>query len=149
MSLSVWLQKASFKIALLAPVLVIMVLPTLTTGCKEEAVINDPDEYYVKFDVNSSTIYSGGKLEVTVTDEQNQSKTFIVNQKALWEITIGPVQKGFEASMFVQALGNTQNQLKLYSNIYVSKNTGPFAIKKTDGSDSPRDHLEISYTIDY
>jgi hypothetical protein len=60
-----------------------------------------------------------------------------------------PVSKGFNASMSVMAQGNTFDKLKLYTNIYVSKNGSPFSLKKSDGSDEPRDFVQISYTIDY
>ena len=29
------------------------------------------------------------------------------------------------------------------------KNNSPFALKKSDGSDTPRDSVQINYTIDY
>jgi hypothetical protein len=107
------------------------------------------DEYYVKYDVNSSTIYSNGKLNVTYKTENNTNNTLTINQRQLWETNVGPVKKGFTATMQIDAVGTTNNQLKLYTNIYVSKNNGPFVLKKTDGSDTPRDFVEISYTIDY
>src|SRR5690606_5849445 len=109
----------------------------------------DPDEYYVKYEVNSTTIYSGGKLDVTINTENNQPMSMSINQRKLSEIVIGPVQKGFRASMKVVASGNSHDKLKLYTSIYVSKNGSPFALKKNDGSDEPRDSVEIDYTIDY
>jgi hypothetical protein len=128
---------------------IIITLGLISTGCdnnKEEA---DPDEYYVKYEVNSSTIYSGGKLDVTINSETNVPLALTIYQRVLWEAIVGPVEKGFVASMSVKAVGETNNQLKLFTNIYVSKNNSPFALKKTDGSDSPRDQVNITYTIDY
>ena len=72
--------------------------------------------------------------------------TLTINQNALWETIIGPVQKGFNATLKVSS---QYYDLKLYTNIYVSKNDSPFALKKIDGSDTPRDSVQISYTIDY
>lgn len=109
----------------------------------------DPDEYYVKYEVNSATIYSGGKLNVTIKTEQNEFMTLSVNQRKLSEIIIGPVQKGFNASMKVETASETHNKLKLYTSIYVSKNGSPFALKRNNGSDEPRDMVELNYTIDY
>ena len=107
------------------------------------------DEYYVKYEVNSTTIYYGGKLDVTLSNETNEPTIIRIDQRKPSEIIIGPVQKGFKATLKVVAVGGTQNHLKLYANIYVSKNNSPFALKKTDGSDTPRDSVELNYTIDY
>jgi hypothetical protein len=129
---------------------VIVVSLSLLSGCKkEETSDNTVDEYYVKYDVNSTTIYSGGKLNVNLNDENGGKKSFSIDQRALWSIVIGPVQRGFKADMAVDAINGGNNQLRLYTNIYVSKNGSPFALKATDGSDTPRDAVQISYTIDY
>ena len=117
-------------------------------GCNKEND-DDTDEYYVKYEVDSSTIYSGGKLDVTLNSETNQAMTITIDQRTLWEVVIGPVRKGFNATMNVSAIYETHDKLKLYTNIYVSKNNGPFALKNSDGSDIPRDSVTISYTIDY
>ena len=111
--------------------------------------ISDSDEYYVTYQVSSSTIYYGGKLDVIISTESNNNLALIINEKQLWETIIGPVKKGFIAKLKVNAQGNTYNHLRLYTNIYVSKNGSPFALKKTDGSDTPRDAVQLNYTIDY
>ena len=85
-------------------------------NCDNGNEISVSDEYYVKYEVNSSTIYIGGKLNVTLN---------------------------------VNSASETYNQLRLYTNIYVSKNGSPFALKKSDGSDTPRNSVQINYTIDY
>jgi hypothetical protein len=118
-------------------------------GKGDENVINDPDEYYVKYEVNSSTIYSGRKLDVTLNTETNETKTFTIDQRILWEAIIGPVQKGFNATLKVINPAVTTNKSKLYTNIRVSKNGSPFALKESDGSDTPRDAVYVSYRIDY
>ena len=117
-------------------------------GCKKGNEIN-PDEYYVKYEVNSSANYYGDKLNVTINTEDNVSTTFVIDQRKLWETVIGPVQKGFNATLKVSAKSETYDKLKLYTKIYVSKNDSPFAVKESDGSDIPRDNVQISYTIDY
>ena len=116
---------------------------TLIVGCEK----SNTDEYYVKYEVDSSTIYSGGKLDVTINTEKSDAITITINQRVLWEIIIGPVNKGFKAEMQVEA--SDIRDLKLYTNIYVSKNNSPFALKAIDGSDTPRDFVSIDYTIDY
>lgn len=118
-------------------------------SCVKEADANLADEYYVKYEVNSSTIYFGAKLDFTIRTEENEDLTLVIDQRALHETIIGPVKKGFNASMVVTAQGNTHEKLKLYASIYVSKNGSPFSLKRTDGSEEPRDFVQLSYTIDY
>jgi hypothetical protein len=125
--------------------LLIITLGIINSSCGKDC---DNDEYYVKYEVNSSTIY-GGKLDVTINSEDNTNSTFTINQCMLWETIIGPVSKGFNATLKVSAIGETHDKLKLYTNIYVSKNDSPFALKNSDGSELPRDSVEINYTIDY
>lgn len=114
-------------------------------GCKKET----NDDYYVKYEVDSSTIYYGGKLDVTINSETNEPMTITIGQGALWETVIGPVQKGFNSTLKVVAIGETHDRLSLYTNVYVSKNDSPFALKNSDGSDTPRNSVELNYTIDY
>jgi hypothetical protein len=130
----------------------IITIGIINSSCNEECDNGDIepiDKYYVKYEVNSSTIYSGGKLDVTINTEKNENLVITISQRNLWETIIGPVQKGFNASMRVEATGETYDKLTIYTNIYVSKNGSPFALKKSDGSDTPRDNVQISYTIDY
>lgn len=128
----------------------ILAFSIINIGCnKKDADIKVPDEYYIKYEVSSNTIYYGGKLDVTINSETNKPVTITINQRTLWETLIGPVQKGFNATLNVTAIGQTHDKLKLYTNIYVSKNGSPFALKKIDGSDTPRDNVSVNYTIDY
>ena len=59
------------------------------------------------------------------------------------------VKKGFTATLQVNKWGSADSQLKLYTKISVSKNGSPFALKKIDGSDTPRNYAQIIYAIDY
>ena len=117
-------------------------------GCSKDGEKNS-DEYYVKYEINSSTIYTGGKLNVELNAEENQNITLQINTRSKWETVIGPVKKGFKASLKVSEAGNNYGHLKLYTQISVSKNGSPFALKEIDGSDVPRTSVEINYTIDY
>lgn len=121
----------------------------LSFACKKQSEEENSDEYYVQYEVYSTTIYYGGKLDATINTENNQSLTLTINQRQQWETIIGPVKKGFNASLNVEATGNTNNKLRLYTKISVSKNGSPFALKKTDGSDTPRDNVQLNYTVDY
>lgn len=127
---------------------VILFITLFSVSCKtNNEDIND--EYYVKYEVESKTIYYGGKLDVTLNTETNELTTMIIDQRKVFETVVGPVKKGFNAKLNVLAKGTTHNQLKLKANIYVSKNNSPFANKKSDLGDQPRDSLQINYTIDF
>ena len=121
----------------------------LNFSCDNGDEISVSDEYFVKYGVYSSTIYFGGKLNVTLGTENNTNMTITIDQRKLWETVIGPVQKGFNATLKVNSVSETYNQLRLYTYLYVSKNGSPFALKKSDSSDTPRDSVKINYPIDY
>ena len=125
----------------------IFTLGVANWGCCKDDIKSD--EYYVKYEVNSSTIYIGGKLDVQLTAENNQYTTLQLPTRTPSEVIIGPVKKGFRASLKVSEVGNNYGHLRLYTQISVSKNDSPFALKGLDGSDEPRTSVEISYTIDY
>lgn len=109
------------------------------------------DEYYVKYVVESSTIYFGGKLNVQINNE-NGTFPMLINQNEKWETTIGPVGRDFKASLKVAKQGwdglSPEYHLKLNLRIEVSKNNGPFALRKLNGSDSPRAVADAEYTIE-
>jgi len=140
------------RIARLSPSLILALILFIGLSFSSCEGADDPipiNEYYVKYEVSSSTIYTGGKLDFTVRTEEEKDLTLVINQRTLHETIIGPVEKGFNASMSVMAKGTTFDRLKLNANIYVSKNGSPFALKKNDGSDEPRDLVQLSYEIDY
>ena len=123
----------------------IIIIGISNLGCTKE----NKDEYYIKYEVNSSTIYTGGKLNATISTENNNNTTITINTRTQWETVIGPVKKGFSATLQVTKVGSADSQLKLYTQISVSKNGSPFALKKIDGSDTPRNSAQINYAIDY
>jgi hypothetical protein len=128
--------------------LLMLSLSLLTIACKKESGNATASEYYVKYEVNSTTIYIGGKLNLSVTDEKNGQRAITINTRSPYEVTIGPVKKGFNANLSISKEGSPDNQLKLYTQISVSKDGGPFALKAINGSDSPRNLAQVSYTIE-
>lgn len=126
-----------------------LIISLSSINCSKDNGKDNSDEYYVKYEVSSTTIYFGGKLDFTITTEDNNELTLIINQNILHETIIGPVTYDFDATMEVSAQGDTRDRLALYTNIFVSKNGSPFALKATDGTDVPRDFVELKYTIDY
>jgi hypothetical protein len=128
--------------------LLMLSFSVFTIACKKESSNTTASEYYVKYEVNSTTIYIGGKLNLSVTDENNGQRAITIVTKSPYEVTIGPVKKGFNANLSVSKDGSPDNQLKLYTQISVSKDGGPFALKAINGSDSPRNSAQVGYTID-
>jgi len=126
----------------------IFMLGLVNWSCSKDDDINS-DEYYVKYEVNSSTIYTGGKLDVVLTNENNENTSLRINTGSQWETVIGPVKKGFKSSLKVNEVGNNYGHLRLYTQISVSKNGSPFALKEINGSDEPRTSVEINYKIDF
>ncbi len=125
----------------------IITIGIANSGCKKDET--NKDDYYVKYEVNSSTIYFGGKLNVVLTGANNQNTAFTIDTRSPWETTIGPVKKGFKANLSVGEMGNNFGHLTLQTQIFVSKNSSPFALKQIDNSNTPRTFVQINYTIDY
>lgn len=122
----------------------IVAIGIVNFGCQcdcEEAA----DEYYVKYEVISTTANNAYTLHATVNNEKNNDVSFNFAASSQWETIIGPVQKGFNASLDVSAPTTIIFHLK----IYVSKNDSPFAIKANDSSETFRTSGQLSYTIDY
>ncbi len=119
----------------------------LLGSCSKETEPENNDEYYVKYIVNSPTIYSTTRT-ATIRSETNSlvNHTFTNYQ---WETIIGPVGLGFNSS--VSASHNPTNLAQTYMNveIHVSKNNGPFALKAIDDSQQVRYSASTSYTINF
>ena len=49
-------------------------------GCKKHEE-TDADDYYVKYELSSSSIYTGGTLKVVISNEKNQNNTLLVNKR--------------------------------------------------------------------
>lgn len=126
---------------------IIIAIGITNSGCKKDEKITD--EYYVKYEVNSSTIYLGGTLNVLLTGTNNQNTTFAIDTREPWETIIGPVKKGFKANLSVSEIESNHGHLTLQAQISVSKNSSPFALKQIDDSNTPRTTVQISYTINY
>ena len=118
--------------------LFLVIFATITCfGC--EKIENDnnkgqnsqEDFYYVRFEATSSYYY----ISLSLTG--SESFTTIVEGETYSEI-IGPAHKGAVAKMNVSMVSGLCDNTA----IYVSKNNGPFALKKR-GTNS------LTYTIDF
>jgi hypothetical protein len=125
----------------------LILLLSILVSCKKSAV---KDEYYVKYAVESTTIYQGVQLTTTIKDDKSNPLVLNINTGS-WETTIGPVQKGFASSLQTVKkgwAGEVENHLKIQLSISVSKNGGPFTLKKLDSPGTTRATAETSYTVE-
>lgn len=139
-------KHSRFKTIFYSIILVLFIGISLVNCSRDET---EDENYYVKYEVNSTTIYSEGKLNVQVNDVNNQKSNFVIKTKTPWDITVGPVKKGFEASINVSEASNNYGRLTLQTKISVSKNNAPFAIKYNDDSSTPRAQVQSRYVIDF
>jgi hypothetical protein len=126
--------------------LTLTILIVWPASCKKKETPGEADFYYIKYEVNSSSIRTGGKLDVVVGDVENK-KTYTINTKARWEINVGPVSKNFLASLKVDKSGTPDSDLRLQAQISVSKNNEPFVLKKADNSDVRRNSVSIDFLV--
>ena len=114
------------------------------------------DQYYVKYIIESTSSnlnQKNYKLITTINDEFGKAKEVKHNTGGKWELTIGPVKKGFNSQLSTKSvLEDITNPLmpanaKINLKIEVSVNNGPFSSKKMDISDEWRKNAEILHTI--
>jgi hypothetical protein len=114
------------------------------------------DQYYVKYIIESTSSnlnQKNFKLITIINDEFGKSKEIKHNTGGKWELTIGPVKKGFNSKLSTKSvLEDITNPLLPYNakmnlKIEVSLNNGPFSSKKMDLSDEWRKSSEISHTV--
>ncbi len=131
--------------------LLLFFLSIISVSCKDDCPCPEheevKDQYYVKYVVESSTIYSVSRIaEINSADNTTMDFTFGDRK---WEVIIGPVEKNFQATL--DASYNTSQSLAqtyIDVEIYVSKNDSPFAIKTSNISENVRMSASTSYTID-
>lgn len=130
----------------------ILIIVTLFQSCSKDS----KNEYYVKYIIESTSSnlnQKNFKLITTINDEFGKSKEIKHNTGGKWELTIGPVKKGFNSKLSTKSiLEDITNPLLPYNakmnlKIEVSVNNGPFSSKKMDLSDEWRKNSEISHTI--
>ena len=120
-------------------------IAAIAMSCKTGNEETNFDEYYVKYEAvgTSSSMYSSFSLGVTINDENN-NKTYFDPGRS-FEMIIGPVKGGFNASLDVVSTASA----KLNLQISVSKNDGPFAYKADNISDKYRSSAQLYYHINY
>ena len=128
-------------------ILILFGIVNLSCSDNDTPPATSEDVYYVQYQIQSQTIYTTTRI-ATFTIEDNTSSTVHFNTPNR-ETIIGPVKKGFNANLkgSYDTQGLAQTYIDAY--IYVSKNNGPFALKKFDESSSVRYSVQINYTVDF
>ena len=124
--------------------LVIALLTSIASCDKSE----DPDVYYVKYKVYENA--ENLEIEYVSVNTENGIQTLYGDSD--FEVIVGPVEKGFEASMVVEGSGLMEEYV--FIEILVSVNDGPFALKLQErgilgfGSSEPLEgSMSATYTI--
>ena len=130
----------------------ILIIITFFQSCSKDS----KNEYYVKYIIESTSSNPQQiklQLVTTITDEFSKPKEIKHKAGGKWELTIGPVKKGFNSKLstksckyfFVNAKHPYNPKMNL--KIEVSINNAPFSSKKMDDSAEWRKSAEISHTI--
>jgi hypothetical protein len=102
------------------------------------------DEYYLRYELETSFIGRDRHMDVTVLNEKGETLEYNMRTGDDMEVVIGPVEIGFTALIEVNV---PQYTARMHPKIFVSKNNGPFAFKvKNDVNDTS---VKLSYTIDF
>lgn len=127
--------------------LIILAFALLNFSCEksEECPECVPDEYYIKYHVSLLTSYTEVVRVITYTDETGQAITFVTDRTFI--IDLGPVEKGFTASLSANTLGTVDNST-LMANIYASKNGDPFIVM-AHGDNDTSEPVQIDCIIDF
>lgn len=129
-----------------------LIIITLFQSCSKDS----KNDYYVKYIIESTSSNSQQtklQLITTLTDEFGKPKEIKHKTGGKWELTIGPVKKGFNSKLSTKSIfEDPANPLMPYNakinlKIEVSVNNGPFSSKKMDESPEWRKDAEISHTI--
>jgi len=87
-------------------------------------------------------------MEIEIKDEDGMDLDFTIEQGQDWTLTIGPVPKGFEATLYAVATSDTADRLTLNARIYIGKNGDPFALKARNESDETRDSVYLAHVVE-
>lgn len=130
----------------------ILIILTLFQSCNKDS----QNAYYVKYIIESTSSNPQQiklQLITTITDELGKSKEIKHKTGGNWELTIGPVKKGFNSKLSTKSIFEDPADplmpynAKMNLKIEVSVNNGPFSSKKMDDSAEWRKNAEISHTI--
>ena len=130
----------------------ILIIITLFQSCSKDS----QNQYYVKYIIESTSSnpqQTKLNLITNITDEFGKSKEIKHRTGGKWELTIGPVKKGFNSKLSTKSIFEDPADplmpynAKMILKIEVSVNNGPFSSKKMDISDEWRKNAEILHTV--
>ena len=132
--------------------LCLLIIITFFQSCSKDS----KNEYYVKYIIESTSSnpqQTKLQLVTTITDEFGKPKEIKHKTGGKWELTIGPVKKGFNSKLSTKSIFEDVTDplmpynAKMNLKIEVSINNGPFSSKKMDDSAEWRKSAEISHAI--
>jgi PBP1b-binding outer membrane lipoprotein LpoB len=130
----------------------LLIIITFFQSCSKDS----KNEYYVKYIIESTSSnpqQTKLQLVTTITDEFGKPKEIKHKTGGKWELTIGPVKKGFNSKLSTKSIFEDVTDplmpynAKMNLKIEVSINNGPFSSKKIDESAEWRKSAEISHAI--
>ena len=130
----------------------LLIIITFFQSCSKDS----KNEYYVKYIIESTSSnpqQTKLQLVTTITDEFGKPKEIKHKTGGKWELTIGPVKKGFNSKLSTKSIFEDVTDplmpynAKMNLKIEVSINNGPFSSKKMDDSAEWRTSAEISHAI--
>lgn len=130
----------------------LLIIITFFQSCSKDS----KNEYYVKYIIESTSSnpqQTKLQLVTTITDEFGKPKEIKHKTGGKWELTIGPVKKGFNSKLSTKSIFEDVTDplmpynAKMNLKIEVSINNGPFSSKKMDDSAEWRKSAEISHAI--
>lgn len=130
----------------------LLIIITFFQSCSKDS----KNEYYVKYIIESTSSnpqQTKLQLVTTITDEFGKPKEIKHKTGGKWELTIGPVKKGFNSKLSTKSIFEDVTDplmpynAKMNLKIEVSINNAPFSSKKMDDSAEWRKSAEISHTI--
>lgn len=117
------------------------------SGCRSSDI---DDEYFVKYILDSDNYFNGhiDDFKVVIKSASDNDQ-YIIKQNDGLERLVGPVKKGFKASLNIRPLDGTQSSTVIKGEIHVSKNGDDFSLKMRNYNDEFGDDFNVEYTIDY
>ena len=113
----------------------------LFTSCQKNKETIEESRYYVKYTGTTSTLHIV-ETTYTITTDTGQDRSSSTGANSDYSVTIGPVTKGFQATIICSCPEEKVWIKNQRVTIEVSKNGDPFALKASGTN-------QASYTIDY
>ena len=125
---------------------VVSVLLCFLTGCSKNDDSNSKSQYYVKYETDVVSTYSGNITFITVNTEKGE---LLFNTGKVFSETFGPVGKGFTTR--IKAYTNTYYAKSVNVRIYVCRDEEPFVLKETQTAIDPKQENPVvaEYKIDF